>query len=141
MVNMLVLILHILGYDIWFYISHILLHTRPLWRFHKIHHEIIHPKFTDTYTGHWIEGPFKSLGFLLPIIFQNFDLASFIFALLFVNLRGLMRHDDRTIWLIGNHHLLHHQYFNCNFGEYWLDKLFRTSIKDHDKVKKGLIYV
>jgi lathosterol oxidase len=138
---MLLFILHILGYDIWFYISHILLHTKLLWRFHKIHHEIIHPKFTDTYKGHWIEGPFQSLGFLLPIIFQNFDLASFIFALIFVNLRGMARHDDRTIWLIGNHHLLHHIYFNCNYGEYWLDKLFGTSVPDEVKVKKGLIYV
>ncbi len=138
---MLLFILHILGYDIWFYISHILLHTKLLWRFHKIHHEIIHPKFSDTYKGHWIEGPFQSLGFLLPIIFQNFDLASFIFALIFVNLRGMARHDDRTIWLIGNHHLLHHIYFNCNYGEYWLDKLFGTSVPDEVKVKKGLIYV
>ena len=138
---MLVLILHILGYDIWFYISHILLHSRLLWKYHKVHHEIIHPKFTDTYKGHWIEGPFQSLGFLLPIAFYDFHLLSFILALLFVNIRGLMRHDDRTVWLIGNHHLLHHKFFNYNFGEYWLDNLFNTSVPNKTKVKKGLIYV
>jgi lathosterol oxidase len=137
---MLVFLLHILGYDIWFYISHILLHTKLLWKYHKKHHEIIHPKFTDTYTGHVLEGPFQSLGFLLPLLFFEFSLVEFITAYIFVNIRGMMRHDDRTVWLIGNHHLLHHQYFNTNYGEYWLDTLFGTRIKDVDKIKKGIIY-
>jgi lathosterol oxidase len=138
---MLIFILHILGYDIWFYISHILLHTRFLWKFHKIHHKIIYPKFTDTYKGHLIEGPFQSIGFFLPLLFKDFKLIPFLLALFFVNLRGIMRHDGRTVWLIGNHHLLHHQHFNYNYGEYWLDKLFGTSFNDPSKVKKGLIYV
>lgn len=138
---MLIFILHILGYDIWFYISHILLHSRLLWKYHKIHHKIVYPKFTDTYTGHIIEGPFQSLGFLLPFLFKNFDLLSFVCALLFVNLRGLARHDDRTVWLIGNHHLLHHQSFNSNYGEYWIDFIFGTLINDKTKIKKGLLYV
>jgi len=138
---MLVLVLHILGYDIWFYISHILLHTKYLWKYHKIHHKIIHPKFTDTYTGHILEGPFQSLGFLLPLLFFNFDLLQFAIGLFIVNLRGMLRHDDRTIWLIGNHHLLHHEYFNVNYGEYWIDNLFGTLIQNKSKVKKGILYV
>ena len=144
-VIMLILLLHILGYDIWFYLSHILLHTNYLWKYHKIHHEIIRPKFTDTYTGHFLEGPFQSIGFLLPVIFYRIDFIQAGIALILVNLRGMMRHDDRTVWLIGNHHLLHHLYFNCNYGEYWLDTLFGTSIQNkikHDiQIKKGLIYV
>lgn len=138
---MLLILLHILGYDIWFYISHILLHTKLFWKYHKIHHMIIHPKYTDTYKGHFMEGPFQSLGFLLPFLVYDFDIVSFVLAFAFVNIRGMARHDHRTVWLIGNHHLLHHQYFNSNYGEYWLDKLFGTSIKDASKVKKGLLYV
>jgi lathosterol oxidase len=126
-------VLHILGYDIWFYISHILLHTPLLWKYHKIHHKIINPKWTDTYTGHWLEGPFQSLGFLLPLIFLHFNSTEFLFALAFVNIRGMARHDNRTAWLIGNHHILHHQYFNYNYGEYWIDKLCGTLIKDISK--------
>jgi lathosterol oxidase len=138
---MLIFLLHILGYDVWFYISHILMHITPLWKYHKEHHKIIHPKFTDTYTGHYAESALQSLGFFLPYAFYSFELWPFLAALATVNIRGMMRHDDRTIWLIGNHHLLHHEYFNCNYGEYWLDKLFRTSIKRVDKVRKGLLYV
>ena len=138
---MLLAVLHILGYDVWFYISHILLHTPLLWPYHKIHHQIIYPKFTDTYTGHALEGPFQSLGFLAPLVIYEFELWPFIAALFFVNLRGIMRHDDRTIWLIGNHHILHHQYFNCNYGEYWLDRLFGTQIRRRDKIRHGVLYV
>jgi lathosterol oxidase len=138
---MLTFLLHILGYDIWFYISHILLHTRALWPYHKVHHKIIHPKFTDTYKGHHLESPFQSLGFFLPLAFMEFHLPSFVAALILVNIRGLMRHDARAVWLIGNHHLLHHRHFDSNYGEYWLDHLFGTSTDKRDKVIKGLIYV
>ena len=138
---MLQFILHILGYDIWFYISHILLHITPLWKYHKTHHLIIHPKYTDTYTGHVFESFFQSLGFFAPYIYFHFDITSLLLAATFVNLRGMMRHDSRTIWLISNHHLLHHEFFNCNYGEYWIDTLFKTSIKATHHVKKGLLYV
>jgi lathosterol oxidase len=137
---LLIFALHIIGYDIWFYISHLLLHTRLGWRFHKKHHEIIHPRFMDTYTGHPLEGPFQSLGYLLPLAFYSFHAPAAIAAFLFVNVRGLARHDDRTIWLIGNHHLLHHQYPRTNFGEYWLDWLFGTGSRDPAKIQRGLIY-
>jgi len=138
---MLTFLLHVLGYDIWFYLSHIMLHSRALWKYHVHHHKIIHPKFTDTYTGHSLEGPFQSLGFLLPVAFLPLAPWQAAAALLFVNLRGMARHDDRTMALIGNHHLLHHEYFNCNYGEYWLDKLCGTLIRDKTKIKKGVFYV
>lgn len=138
---MLVFLLHILGYDLWFYISHILLHTPLLWKYHQIHHEIIYPKFTDTYKGHWLEGPFQSIGFLAPYCFYGFDLWAFIYAFAFVNIRGLLRHDGRTAWLIGNHHLLHHQIANCNFGEYWIDWAFNTGIKAKHRIRRGLLLI
>lgn len=138
---MIVFLLHILGYDIWFYISHLLLHTPLLWKYHKLHHTILNPLYTDTYTGHFLEGPFQSVGFALPYLFYNFNWISFLCALLFVNIRGLMRHDHRIIWLIGNHHILHHQFCNYNFGEYWIDWLFNTGYKRKENIQHGLIYM
>jgi hypothetical protein len=32
----------------------------------------------------------------------------------------------RTAWLIGDHHILHHQLCNVNYGDYYLDWLFGT---------------
>jgi sterol desaturase/sphingolipid hydroxylase (fatty acid hydroxylase superfamily) len=45
-----------------------------------------------------------------------------------LNIRGMMRHDKRGTWLVGNHHLLHHQYPRYNYGEVWLDYLGGTLI-------------
>jgi hypothetical protein len=47
----------------------------------------------------------------------------------FVNVRGMLRHDVRTVWLVGNYHLLHHQYPNKNYGEGWLDWLGGTQFR------------
>ena len=134
-------IAHILGYDIWFYLSHRLLHTKLLWKYHSLHHEYMYPTYKDTYSGHFLEGPFQSLGFLLPYIVYDFNLIAFLCAVIAVNIRGMMRHDARTIWLIGNHHLLHHQYPNRNYGEYWIDKLLGTNIRRPELVRHGLITV
>ena len=117
----------ILGYDIWFYVSHRLLHHRFLYPIHSIHHQKRHPQFLDTYHGHWFETIFQGLGFFTPLLFFKMDWLSLGLALLFVNIRGMMRHDDRCSWLIGHHHLLHHMYPNYNFGEEWLDIIGRTT--------------
>jgi sterol desaturase/sphingolipid hydroxylase (fatty acid hydroxylase superfamily) len=116
----------ILGYDIWFYISHLLLHTRFLYPIHSIHHQKADPKWYETYHGHWFETILQGLGFLAPLLIFDIHWPSFITALLFVNIRGMMRHDDRCSWLIGNHHIIHHRNPSQNFGEEWLDRLFRT---------------
>jgi len=129
------ILLHIICYDIWFYISHIILHQPFFYKtIHKIHHttnyETLH--FADTYVAHYLESPFQGLGILVPFIFAKFDGFSFFVALLLLNIRGMLRHDIRCIWLVGNHHILHHKYANSNFGEYWLDFIFATNCKKNN---------
>ncbi len=53
----------------------------------------------------------------------------------------MLRHDKRFVWLIGNHHLLHHKYPRYNFGEYWLDKLFKTNYPNINEYEYGMIYM
>jgi Delta7-sterol 5-desaturase len=124
----LVCLFHILCYDIWFYGSHILLHkTSWGWSIHSIHHEKRDPVWTDTYHGHWIESPFQSLGIALPwLLGCDIHPLELFLASLVCQLRGLARHDNRTAWLIGNHHILHHQLGYVNYGEYWIDCLCGT---------------
>jgi sterol desaturase/sphingolipid hydroxylase (fatty acid hydroxylase superfamily) len=138
---MLVLALHILGYDIWFYLSHIILHLPWMYRkIHHIHHEIAAPRYKDTYHGHWFEGPFQSIGFLLPFACgYDFDLLQFTLGLLLVNARGMIRHETRLARWFGNHHLIHHRAPNCNFGEYWLDRVFGTDCKKKESCSGGLL--
>ena len=135
---------YIVSYDIWFYISHIILHNKYLYKIiHREHHKTDYKiiKYKDTYVGHFIEGPFQGIGVFFPLLFIELNIYIFIYSLLIINIRGMLRHDNRFIWLIGNHHILHHKYPQYNFGEYWLDKLFRTNYPNINEYEFGIIYI
>jgi sterol desaturase/sphingolipid hydroxylase (fatty acid hydroxylase superfamily) len=140
-IHILKIIFSILCCDIWFYISHLILHHEYFYKYHKKHHKKINPNFLDTYTGHFLEGPFQSLGFLLCVILIKYTIIERISALILINLRGMLRHDERGVFLIGNHHLLHHTYPKYNYGEYWLDCICGTKYPHDEEYKKGLIYI
>jgi sterol desaturase/sphingolipid hydroxylase (fatty acid hydroxylase superfamily) len=46
----------------------------------------------------------------------------------------MMRHDKRFVWLIGDHHLLHHRDGRYNFGEGWIDSLCGTRFERHELI-------
>ena len=123
--------------------SHVLLHTRYLYKYHKEHHTRIVPTFRDTYVGHFLEGPLQSLGAVIPFLFWqgSWTFLDVAVVLFFLNARGMMRHDERFVPYIGNHHLLHHRYPNYNFGEYWLDSLCGTRYPNAAEYKIGLFYM
>ena len=139
---MLGVIVYILTYDVWFYLSHIILH-KHFYKIHRIHHGIEHNRmlYTDTYTAHYIESPFQGLGYLLPLLFVPFNLFDMLLSLGIINLRGMLRHDHRFIWLIGNHHILHHKHPTYNFGEYWIDRLLGTSYPNTLEYEYGMLYI
>ena len=70
-----------------------------------------------------------------------FNIYTLIIAFFIINTRGMLRHDHRFIWLIGSHHILHHKYNHYNFGEYWLDSLFKTNYPNKTEYVYGLIYM
>ena len=127
------ILLHIVCYDIWFYFSHLIFHTKQFYFIHKVHHLQHWKKLTyrDANTGHWIENIVLPLGVFIPFIFIECSKLLLVISLIIISLRGLARHDHRYTWIDSTHHMLHHRYNNCNYGEYWLDKLFGT----HHKVK------
>jgi len=137
-------IIYIFSYDIWFYFSHVLLHTRMLYKMiHYKHHSINHKTMTmgDAYEGHLLESPFQGAGVFIPLFFLSFDIYTLFASLILINIRGMLRHDTRFIWLIGNHHILHHRYPQSNFGEYWLDNLLGTAHLDKNDYVYGAIYI
>lgn len=133
------IIMYIISYDIWFYISHIVLHKYLYKTIHKHHHFVNYTTMTysDNYVGHYLESSIQSLGMFIPLLWVTMGW-SFIYALLLINIRGMMRHDNRCVWLIGNHHILHHKYPKYNFGEYWLDCLCGTQYPNTIEYKVGL---
>ena len=127
---MLYIISTIISYDVWFYISHLLLHTKTLWFIHKEHHTRFEPVYYDAYVGHYLESPFQSIGFLVPFAFFPLDVQQVILVLIYLNARGMMRHDSRFAFIVGEHHIDHHRYGNCNYSEWWIDALCGTLKKD-----------
>ena len=115
-------------YDIWFYISHRMLHTRLLWAFHAQHHEKREPTFWDAYYSHWFEAAFQSIGTFVPYLFISYGWLETVLILAFLNIRGMLRHESRlTGWWSGiRHHIGHHQHPMYNYGEEWLDVLCGT---------------
>ena len=135
--------IHILSYDVWFYISHLILHIPWMYKnIHYKHHNIEYKtmNFLDATTGHIIETVFQGIGIYIPLFFVPLQLSPFVIAYIFIGLRGGMRHDHRCSWLIGNHHLLHHKYPKYNFGEYWIDRMLGTLCPKSDEYIYGVIY-
>lgn len=69
-----------------------------------------HPKFYDTYHAHTFENLFQFWGFLIPFAFNMYNIWEIIIAIIYLN-------DDRYSYIVGNHHLKHHQSKNVNFGQ------------------------
>jgi sterol desaturase/sphingolipid hydroxylase (fatty acid hydroxylase superfamily) len=112
-----------------------------MYHFHKLHHTKPIPDYTDTYLADSVETVFQGVGFMFPVVFYTYGLQDIILVLLFLNIRGMMAHDPRFVFLVGNHHLLHHKYGNCNYGQYWIDCLGGTRHPRNEDYVYGLIYV
>ena len=126
---MILFLFHILSYDVWFYITHLMLHSSTLYWIHKKHHEKTDPTFVDTYYDHWLESPIQSAGFLLPYAALAFDPIQSTCALVLINARGMLAHDPRGSFITGDYHLIHHKLSNCNYGQPWIDYLMNTNYK------------
>ena len=95
------LLIPILTYDIWFYISHVMLHSRFLYVYHSLHHSS-NPnnlEWMDTYVGHWLEGPFQlrrnswelcsqGVGMFFPYFFFDYTFGETLLILAFLNVRA-----------------------------------------------------
>ena len=117
---------YIVYYDIFYYFLHRLLHTKYLYFIHKIHHIKNIPDYYDYYNIHVLELPFTSIGLIFAIYLYKLYIYQLLYAIIFINVRGILIHDNQFIYLVGDHHLIHHKYYKCNYGEYWLDYIFGT---------------
>jgi sterol desaturase/sphingolipid hydroxylase (fatty acid hydroxylase superfamily) len=117
-----------------------------MYEHHKLHHSKIVPRAPDTYLASSVETVFQGVGVFFPTIYlqvkesYTVPFEYLILALFLINVRGMMAHDHRFVWLIGNHHLLHHKYPKYNFGEYWIDRMLGTLCPKSDEYIYGVIY-
>lgn len=124
---MLHILASVLAYDVWFYISHILLHSPALYKYHKQHHIHVNPTWPDTYDADPVESAFQGIGMFFPYAFVTYTAVDTAIILCLLNARGLLRHDPRGSWIVGDYHLIHHANPSYNYGEPWLDRLCGTA--------------
>ena len=120
------MLFHFVSYDMWFYFSHIVLH-KHFTELHNIHHKAPYDKLKwyNTTDGHILEHIIQPLGLFITFLFY-IDIQSCCIVGVIISIRGYMRHDDRFSFIVGNHHLIHHQHPKYNFSEYYIDYLFGT---------------
>ncbi len=133
-------LLALLVHDIYFYITHRLLHLR-FWfkRVHQVHHHSHSTNPWSAFSFHFAEGIIQIgivplLAFLFPV--HEFVLMLFVFFMLFITVYGHsgyeLRPNKHKLFNIFNtslHHSQHHQYVHYNFGIYlniW-DRLFASN--------------
>ncbi|HUG61385.1 MAG TPA: sterol desaturase family protein [Methylomirabilota bacterium] len=139
------LVLAMVGFEIWFYAAHRLLHTKRFYRFHLMHHRSVAPTVWSS----------DSIGLVDTAISQGFYVvAPFVFpfpaAILVLNrlidhTNGILGHAGyeyfasstaRHPWpmLSSTYHDLHHSEFRWNFGNYVsvFDRLFGTIHPGYD---------
>ena len=136
---MFIILFHILCYDIWYYFAHILLHKRNMYWIHKKHHFNKELTFLDAYVAHWLEIPLECVGLVVSYIVTEYTTYELLWALVIINGRTILKHEPNTVWLVGNHHLLHHKYPNYNFGECWIDSLCNTKYPNEKEYIYGYI--
>jgi len=130
---MFIYLLHLVCYDLWFYLVHICSHNINLYKYHKSHHLTMYNDLTYNvaFNGHIIEYPIQTVGIFIPNIVIKFNFQAALCIYIFVTIRTYLYHDHRCTWLLGNHHLLHHKHTKYNFGEYWIDSIFGTLYIPH----------
>jgi len=142
-IQMLFIFLHIFCYDAWFYVSHIILHKPKIYGLiHNIHHSTPVNKldYMSTHIAHYAENIVQPLGIIIPCFIVEYNPAALVTSFIVISIRGMLRHDDRFSWLIGNHHLLHHKHVFYNFGEYWIDCLCGTCYPNKKEYVYGKTY-
>ncbi|POY36635.1 sterol desaturase family protein [Solitalea longa] len=140
------LVIMILLHDIYFYLTHRLLHTRWLLRnVHSVHHRSVNPTPLAAYCFHPVEAILQSLivfPFVTILPINLFAFLLFTFLVLLMNVMGHLGFEFMSqrfrsskigmFFTSSTHHNLHHQKVNENYGYYftWCDQLFKTIHKD-----------
>jgi hypothetical protein len=142
MYNFILIPLHILYYDLWFYLTNICLHHPNIYFLHKLHHSkpFALLQYKDTNNASIVENIIQPLGIFIPFFICKPSMLAILISWSIISMRGLIRHDNRFSFLIGNHHILHHKYIMYNFGEYWMDNMCGTLYPDDTEYIYGILY-
>ncbi|MBK9294996.1 MAG: sterol desaturase family protein [Oligoflexia bacterium] len=130
-------------HDMYFYLSHRLLHTPFLYRkVHSVHHSTLSPDPWTSYSFHFAEA--LSLVLFMPLLIMAipvnfwalniFGVGTFLFNVVGhlgyeIMPKNYMKFGLHNFMNTATHHSLHHKYPNSNYSLYfnYLDRLFKTN--------------
>ncbi len=112
--------------NIFFYYAHRYSHQNKfLYQFHRVHHYYSMPIGMRSAYTHPIDFVFFNM---IPLGITPFLLSADRFTIVFMIISGIHNTIVKEHSYIeeDNHHMIHHKYSNCNYGEVWIDKLMET---------------
>lgn len=136
--------------DMLIYFIHRGLHHRLVYkRFHKLHHRWIVPTPFASHAFQWLDGFLQSVPYHLYVFLFPLNKYAYLAFFMFVNFWTVSIHDGnysvpklfRPVVNGAAHHNDHHQYYNCNYGQFFTlwDRLmgsFRLPSVYDEKLKK-----
>ena len=132
-------------YDAWFYWAHRLMHWRPLYRFHRVHHGSLAPTVWSNYSDDPLDASVHEGFLLIAPLLLPIPPAVLIAHRLLDHINGQIGHAGfeyfagptaRSPWpgLCTTFHDQHHELFRFNYGNYfsWWDRWMGTMHPSYD---------
>jgi len=105
--------------DIYFYLSHRLMHTKHLYTYHSVHHRVLYPRAYTCVYCHWIEMVLCNIPTIIigPVLtdMDIYSLNVWMFIVCFNTMYGHSGGEFSFLWK-NSHHYLHHTNINGNYG-------------------------
>jgi lathosterol oxidase len=147
----------LVGFDIWFYVTHRFMHTKLMWRFHQVHHRAGTTSALTAFSFSLVERGILLVGSIgaacVAAQFVPVSEPGYLAYIVFNTAFNVVGHCNAELWpkwvgksgIIGTstYHAMHHDRGDMNYGLVFtfLDRMFGTMIADYqtrfDAVKAG----
>jgi len=138
--------LSVLLFDAWFYWAHRMMHWRPLYRFHRVHHRSLAPTVWSTYSDDPLDAVVHQGYLLIAPLVLPIPPSVLIAHRIYDHANGQIGHAGfeyfasptaRRPWplVCTTFHDQHHELFNCNYGNFFSiwDRVMGTLHPGYDR--------